>query len=108
MTPHEAALVLSHLTGAWPWADWPDEHVELWLAALAPYEQPDALAAAHLAAATLDRPPTIAWMHATTRAQRDRNTRGLPELEAPPLTRERAAERLDEVRRALHEARRQD
>lgn len=102
MNVTDARQVLQVLIAAWPWAEWPDETVELWLAALSPYEPEHARAAAVQAVRELEMPPPIAWFHKACRAERERLTEYRPEIEAAPVDKEQGKRLAAEARAALH------
>lgn len=106
MNPNEAAQVLHVLTSAWPWAEWPDSTIELWMVALAPHDREHAVTAARRAVRELDRPPTIAWFHHAAVAERDRDNVYVPELTEGEVSPERGAELARLAREALRDARR--
>lgn len=104
MTNDEAAPVLAALTAAWPWAEWPTDHLELLLAALAGYEQAPAMEAARRAVLELERPPSVAWLRKAILAEQDRYSEhhALPEAPVDPDV---AREGIAEARKAIANAR---
>lgn len=102
MNVTEARQVLQVLMAAWPWADWPEDHVELWLAALAPHQYEPARAAAVQAVKELERPPTVAWFHKACRAEAERHVEYRPELEEAPVDVEQGKRLAAAAREALH------
>lgn len=105
MNDREAAQVLATLTEAWPWADWPEGTISLWLAAISAYPLNAAATAAGQAIRELDRPPSIAWFHRAARAHRDLHPTETAALEAPPVDKA-AGKRLANAARAELHARR--
>lgn len=103
MNIHEARKVLHVLTAAWPWAEWPEDHLELWMVALQAHTFDAARAAAGRAVRELDRPPSVAWFHSAAAAERDRDATYVPELEAAPVDKEQGKRLAAEARAALHQ-----
>jgi hypothetical protein len=99
---HEARKVLHVLTAAWPWAEWPEDHLELWMVALQAHEFAAARNAAGRAVRELDRPPSVAWFHQAANAERDRDSTYTAELEAAPVDKEQGKRLAAEARAALH------
>lgn len=102
MNVNEARQVLNRLMAGWPWAEWPEDHVALWLAALRPHDLAPAKAAAERAVLEMERPPSIAWFHKAAIAEREREQVYRPELEAAPVDKEQGKRLAAAAREALH------
>lgn len=102
MTRYEALNVITVLVTAWPYPEWEEGRVELWVAALEPEDAIDAQEVAVEAVRTRERAPSVKWFLEGVEAVRRRNLpSGPPELEAPVASKETALAGLAAARAAL-------
>lgn len=106
MTRDEALNVITVMVTAWPYPEWEEGRVELWVAALLDEDAIDAQQVAVEAVRTREKAPSVKWFLEGLEAARRRRDDGGPlELEAPPTSKDSALAAIAAARAALMEAR---
>lgn len=102
MNRDEALNVVTVMATAWPYPEWEEGRVELWVAALLEEDAIDAQEVAVEAVRTREKAPSVKWFLEGLDAARRRNApSGPPELEAPPASKDTALAGIAAARAAL-------
>lgn len=102
MNRDEALNVITVMATAWPYPEWEEGRVELWVAALVDADAQDCGLAAVAAVKSLDRAPTVAWLLNEARSEAaKREPFGPPQLAEPPASKETALAGISAARAAL-------
>lgn len=104
MNRDEALNVCTVMATAWPYPEWEEGRLELWVAALADEDADAAHEAVVQAVRELDRAPSVAWLLEAMRAASTAQQFGLPESSETPTPRDVSLQRLSEAREAMSAA----
>lgn len=84
MNDEFAARIVGLFAAAWPWAEWPQTTVELWLTELARLDADPSVVAARRCVCDLERPPSLAAFLDRYHDERRRSAAPALALPAPP------------------------
>lgn len=102
MNRQEAIDVCTVMGLAWPYPEWEEARIELWVAALMEHDYESAQVAVTDAVRTRDKAPSVSWLATAIRAVERRDDMGGPRaLEAPPATKETALAAIAAARESI-------
>lgn len=103
MNRQEVLDLVTPMALAWPYPEWDDARLELWVQALADLDFTDAARVVVAnAVRTREKAPEVAWIRKAIRAELTKDDMGgPPALESPPASKESALAAIREARAAM-------